>query len=163
MTGKDRLEAYLRENRVPFEVRHHPLAYTAQHVAQSEHVPGRLVVKVVVAKADGRFVMLALPAPYLVNLDKAAEALGVSAPQLASEDEFRDAFPDCDVGAMPPFGNLYDLPLYVDRALTEDERIVFQACTHTDTISMSYADYARLAAPVVADFAVGPKGPRLTA
>ncbi len=151
--SKERLEAYLRDNKVPFEVHHHPLAYTAQAVAQTEHVPGKMVCKVVMAFADDHMVMLALPASYRVDLAKAAAAVGARDLRLAHEDEFATAFPDCEVGAMPPFGNLYGLPVYVDSALAEDERIIFQACTHTDTVAMAYVDYARTAKPKVADIA----------
>lgn len=154
--SKEKLEAYLREHKVAFEVQHHPVAYTAQAVAQSEHVPGKMVCKVVMAVADGKMVMLALPAPLRVDLAKTASALGAKEVRLAHEDEFAALFPDCEVGAMPPFGNLYNTPVYVDQALAEDERIVFQACTHTDTISMAYADYARLASPKVVDIASRP-------
>lgn len=158
--SKDKLEAYLRESKVPFEVHHHPLAYTAQSVAESEHVPGKMVCKVVVALADGKMVMLALPAPYRVDLGKAAEALAAKDLRLAHEDEFAATFPDCDVGAMPPFGQMYNVPVYVDKTLTEDDRIMFQACTHTDTIAMAYADYERLAKPRVVDIAFRPAAAR---
>src|SRR3990172_7193008 len=109
MNCKERLEAYLRENKVPFQVVHHPLAYTAQEVAAAEHVPGKMLAKVVMVFADGKLVMLALPAPYRVDLSKAAAALGAREARLAHEEEFAAAFPDCEVGAMPPFGNLYDV------------------------------------------------------
>lgn len=153
MNCKERLEAYLRDNKVPFQVQHHPVAYTAQEIAASEHVPGKMLAKVVMAFADGEMVMLALPAPYRVDLAKAGAVLGAKEVRLAHEEEFAAAFADCEVGAMPPFGNLYDLPVYVDKALAEDETIVFQAGTHTDTISMKYADFQRLAKPTVAEFA----------
>ena len=153
MDCKERLEAFLRQNKIPFQVVHHPLAYTAQEVAAAEHVPGRMLAKVVMALADGKMVMLALPAPSRVDLTKAASMLGAKEVRLAHEEEFAAAFPDCEVGAMPPFGNLYDLPVFVDKALTEDEDIVFNAGTHTDTISMKYADYERLVKPAVGDFA----------
>jgi Ala-tRNA(Pro) deacylase len=150
---KDRLEAYLREKRVPFEVRHHPRAITAQEVAASEHVPGKMLAKTVMVLADGKMVMLALPAPYRVDMEKAGAALGVGEVCLAQEEEFEGAFPDCELGAMPPFGNLYDLPVYVEETLTEDEIIVFRAGTHTDTMSVSYADFERLVEPTVAELA----------
>jgi Ala-tRNA(Pro) deacylase len=150
---KDRLEAYLREHRVKYETQHHPPAYTSQEVAASEHVPGRMVAKVVMVMVDGHLVELALPAPYRVSLDRARLALGAEEVRLAEEAEFADAFPDCEVGAMPPFGNLYDVPVYVDSSLTEDEVIYFEAGTHTDTMSVGYADFDRLVQPTVADFA----------
>jgi len=150
---KDRLEAYLREKQVPFEVRHHPVAYTAQEVAASEHVPGKMLAKTVMVLADGEMVMLALPAPYQVDMEKAGTALRAGEVRLAREEEFEGAFPDCEVGAMPPFGNLYDLPVYVEETLAEDETIVFRAGTHTDTMSVKYADFERLVEPSVAEFA----------
>ena len=152
MDCKDRLEAYLREKQVPFEVRHHPRAITAQEVAASEHVPGKMLAKTVMVLADGKMVMLALPAPYQVDVDKAGKVLGVEV-RLAHEEEFEDTFPDCEVGAMPPFGNLYEVPVYVEAALAEDETIVFRAGTHTDTMSVSYADFERLVEPTMAEFA----------
>lgn len=148
-----KVEELLRANGIPFQVHHHPVAYTAQEVAAVEHIPGRLVAKVVIAFADDNMVMLALPAPQKVNLLKLAEEMGTDNVRLATEEEFCDVFPDCETGAMPPFGNLYGLPLLVDKTLAEDERIVFQAGTHTDTIEIDYIDYARLVHPRVANFA----------
>jgi Ala-tRNA(Pro) deacylase len=153
---KERLQGYLRENEVPFEAQHHPRAVTAQEVAATEHVPGKMFTKTVMALADEEMVMLALPAPYHVNPEKAAEALGARDFRLASEEQFEDAFPDCEVGAMPPFGNLYDVPVYVDVALAEDESIVFRAGTHTDTMSVAYADFERLVKPTLTKFADPP-------
>src|SRR3990170_5867028 len=153
MTASKRLESYLRDNKVPFQVVHHPLAYTAQEIAAAEHIPGKKLAKVVMVVADDKLAMLAMPAPAHVSIDKAAALLSASQVRLAREEEFAAAFPDCEVGAMPPFGNLYDVPVYVDEALAEDETIVCQAGTHTDTISLKYADYERLARPTGAAFA----------
>lgn len=153
MSALQRLQELLKENSVPFEVHHHPLTYTAQAVAEAEHVPGKMVMKVVMVMADGRLTMLALPAPYHLDSAKTAAAIGAGEVRLAREDEFESAFPDCDVGAMPPFGHLYGLDLWVDKALTADEFVVFQAGTHTDTIRMKYSDFARIARPKVADLA----------
>jgi Ala-tRNA(Pro) deacylase len=147
MSCKDKLEAYLRENGVPFEIHHHPPAYTAQRVAEAEHISGKMMVKVVMAFADGKMVMLAVPAPKHVSLTKAAEAIGAKEVRLAHEYEFAAAFPDCDVGAMPPFVNLYGIPVYADVELAQDESIVFNAGTHEDTIQMKYADFERLVKP----------------
>jgi Ala-tRNA(Pro) deacylase len=97
--------------------------------------------------------MLSLPAPYQVDLEKASKMLGAQEARLAQEEEFEGAFPDCEVGAMPPFGNLYGLPVYVEEALAEDETIFFRAGTHTDTMSVGYADFERLVEPTVAEFA----------
>src|ERR671918_2053880 len=144
MRHKERLETYLRENRVEFQVQPHPPAYTAQEVAATEHVPGRMFAKVVMAMVNGNLTMLVLQAPDAVDLQKVANALGANEVRLAAEDEFAPRFPDCEVGAMPPFGTLYNLPMYVDPALAANETIVVQAGTHTDTISVHYADFARL-------------------
>ncbi len=153
MECKDRLERYLRENRVPFEVQHHPRAVPAQEVAASEHVPGKMLAKTVMVLADGQLVMLAVPAPYQVDLEKVSALLEAGEVRLAEEEEFGDAFPDCEVGAMPPFGNLYGIPVYVEEALAEDEQIIFRAGTHTDTMSVRYADFERLVEPTVAEYA----------
>ena len=151
MTCKERLEKYLRENGVPFQSMTHPEVYTAQEVAAAQHVPGKQLAKVVIAEADGRMVMLVLPASYLVDFKKLQAILGASKLRLAKE-EFSDIFPDCAIGAMPPFGNLYDIPVYVDRTLTEGSEIVFRAGTHRDTMKIRYADFERLAKPEVGDF-----------
>jgi Ala-tRNA(Pro) deacylase len=156
MTCKERLEAYLHEQHVPFTAEHHRAAYTAQDVAASEHILGRLVAKVVVVFADSKMVMLVLPASHRIDLTRVGTAIGVRNVYFASEGEMAAAFPDCEVGAMPPFGNLYHLPVYVDRSLTGDETIVVQAGTHTDTIRLTYADFARLVEPTVAEFAYHP-------
>ncbi len=153
MGFKEELEAYLRENKVPYQVQHHAVAYTAQEVAASEHVPGRMLAKVVMLTGDGKLSMFVLPAPARVDLEKAAAVLSAKEARLAHEDEFADRFLGCEVGAMPPFGNLYGLPLYVDKSLAQDETIVFEAGTHTDTMSMKYADFERLSNPTVAEFA----------
>ena len=153
MNCRERLEGYLRDNGVSFETHRHPEGFTAQEVAAKDHVPGRMLVKVVMVLADQDLVMLATPAPYQVNLDRVGEVLGATEVRLASEEEFASAFPDCEVGAMPPFGNLYDLPVYVDEALAEDETIVVQSGTHTDTVRLRYADFERLVEPTAARFA----------
>jgi Ala-tRNA(Pro) deacylase len=154
MECRDRLESFLRDNRVPFEEQHHPRAVSAQQVAASEHIPGRMLAKTVMVLADGQMVMLALPAPYQVDLEEAAAALGVDEARLAEEEEFADTFLDCEVGAMPPFGNLYGVPVYVEKTLAQDETIVFRSGTHTETMSVSYSDFERLVEPTVAHFAL---------
>jgi Ala-tRNA(Pro) deacylase len=156
MDCKERLETYLREHSVPFEVQHHARAITAQEVAATEHVPGRMFAKVVMVLAEEKMVMLVLPAPHHVNPEKAAQALGIGEVDLADEESFEDTFPDCEVGAMPPFGNLYGVPVYADRSLAEDEMIVFRAGTHTDTMSIRYADSRRLVEPTLTEFADPP-------
>ena len=153
MDCKARLEKYFRDNGVGYQSMTHPVAYTAQEVSAAQRVPGRQVAKVVIVLADGKAVMLAQPADSRIDFVKLKVVLGAQELRLAKEKEFSDLFPDCDTGAMPPFGNLYDVPVYVDRALSEDVEIVFQAGTHRETMQISYQDYARLARPTVADFA----------
>jgi len=144
-----KLREYLDKQKVPYEVLSHRQAFTAQEVAQAQHVPGRELAKVVMVRSGGAFVMLVVPAPYRVDLERAKSAVGKTDLVLATEDEFRGLFPQCEAGAMPPFGNLYGLPVYVDQTLTRDEEIVFNAGTHTQTVKMKYADFARLVQPKV--------------
>jgi Ala-tRNA(Pro) deacylase len=131
----------------------HSTAYTAQEVAEAQHIPGRQVAKVVmVKKENGTPVMLVLPASHRVNFAWLREVLHAPV-TLEQEREFRDLFPDCETGAEPPFGNLFDLETIVDTALTKDEEIVFNAGSHWQTVRMRYDDYARLAHPRIAKFA----------
>jgi len=152
MRGLDRLRSYLDGQGVSYETHDHAAAFTGRELAEAEHGPGRTVTKVVMAFAGDRLVMLVLPADRRVNLDRLGEALGTPV-RLAHEEEFTPVFADCDEGAMPPFGNLYGLPVWVDRELTTDERIVFNAGTHTQTVRMRYADFARLVQPQVSSLA----------
>ena len=153
MQCQEKLELYLRAEGVPFEAHQHPPAFTAQEVAEREHISGKQVAKVVVVWADNQLVMLVLPASHQVDAAHLDALLGAQHVRLAHEPELAVAFPDCEVGAMPPFGNLYDLPVYVDTALSTAEMIVVAAGTHTDTLHLAYADYARLVKPNVATFA----------
>ncbi|MBI1738549.1 MAG: YbaK/EbsC family protein [Acidobacteria bacterium] len=147
-----RLKTYLDENKVHYTLMSHSPAYTAQAAAATMHVPGKELAKSVVVTAGSQSALAVLPASFHVNLKKLGELLGKPT-RLASEQEFISLFPDCELGAMPPFGQLYKLPVYVDRALEGDEEIVFNAGTHRDAIRMKYADFKRLASPQVADFA----------
>ncbi len=151
-TAKDRLQAYLRGKGVCFTLRYHAPAVTAQAVAQCERLPGDMVAKPVVVDADGRIVMLVLPASYMVDVAKVALALGVEEVHLVPEADLARIFNDCEVGALPPFGNLYGLDVYVDESLTHDKHIEFRAGTHTSTIGIDYSDFARLVKPQVIAF-----------
>jgi len=153
MKCRERLEQYLRENGVGFEVMTHSQAFTAQEMAAALHVPGEQVAKVVVACADQRMIMLVLAAPSRIHMDKARALAGAEKVRLAEENEFADLFPDCATGAMPPFGNLYDVPVYVDAALSGVEDIIFRVGTHRETIKMAYGDFERLVQPVTGEFA----------
>jgi len=152
MKCRERMEKYLRENGVGFEIKVHEQAFTMQEVAAALHVPGNQVAKVVIVCADDQKVMLVLPAPYRMNIDLVRDMVGAQEARLAKEDEFTDLFPDCATGAMPPFGNLYGVPVYVDRSMGEEPDMVFRLGTHRETIKMAYADFVRLAQPIVGDF-----------
>jgi len=148
-----RLQAYLDEHSIKYQVLTHSTAYTAQEVAQAQHVPGKEVAKVVmVKKEDGTPVMLVLPASHKVDFTQLREVLGAKA-ELEQEREFRALFPGCETGAEPPFGNLFNLETVVDTALAQDEEIVFNAGSHWQTVRMRYDDYARLVRPRIAAFA----------
>ena len=153
MECRERMEQYLRENGVPFEVMTHSRAYTMPEVAAALHVPGKQVAKVVMVEADGKMLMLVIPSPYRLDFAQVRAALGTEKVSLAKEQEFASLFPDCAPGAMPPFGNLYDVPVYVDQALAEKEDIVFRVGTHRHTAKVAYADFARLVQPAVGEFA----------
>lgn len=143
----------LNENRVRYEILHHPEAMTAQRIAQVEHVKGRHQAKVVILKSGGRHLMAVLPADRQIDLEKIGNVTGKSA-SLGKEEEFKSLFPDCATGAMPPFGNLYGLPTYVDKSLAEQDYIVFEAGTHTDAIKMNYGDYKKIVKPKVEELAI---------
>ncbi len=149
-----RLEEYLKKNHVDFKSFAHSEAYTAQEIAAAMHVKGRELAKSVMIKADGKFVMAVLPASFRVDLKKLKEALNEKDIRLATEDEFKTLFPDCEPGAEPPFGNLYNVETIVDKTLTKDEHIYFNAGTHYEAVEMGYKDFANLVKPKVADFAI---------
>ena len=152
-TCQERLIADFQEKGVTFEEFSFPEVYTAQEVAAQLHVPGWQLAKVVIAKVEGELAMLVLPAPARVDFSRLKEALGVKKVELAREREFADRFPDCEVGAMPPFGGLYQVPTYVDETLTKAGEIVFLAGMHNEALKLGYADYERLAQPQVLIFA----------
>ncbi len=154
MSVIDRLESLFLSDGVRYELFDHPLAISAQRAAQVEHVPGAEEAKVVVLRADGRHVMAVLPATHHVQLEKMKDLLEVEEVNLENQKKLESLFSDCEVGAMPPFGHLYGLPIVVDSSLAKSRHIVFNAGSHTEAIRMTYADYARIANPLVGDFAV---------
>jgi Ala-tRNA(Pro) deacylase len=156
MECRERLEAYLRENNVPFQVKRHETAYTMSEVAAAMHESGKHVAKVVMVQADGGMVMLIVPSSYRLDMSQVQDMLAVDKVRLAQEGEFDDLFGDCAPGAMPPFGNLYEVPVYVDRALTGQEEILFRAGTHQHMMKVAYTDFARLVQPTVGEFAYVP-------
>lgn len=146
-----KLRSFLNDAGVRYEVLTHPRAYTSEGVAAAQHVPGRELAKVVIVKSGGGFAMAVLPATSRLDLHKLGELAGDPHVVLATEDDFAGLFPGCEVGAMPPFGNLYELPVYADRRLAEDERIVFEAGTHTETVRLAWDDFERLVRPTLGD------------
>ncbi len=148
----DRLRQYLTDQHIYFEVQEHRQVYTIQEVAATLHEKGERVAKVFIAWTDGKPIMLVLPAPAQVDLDRVRGMLKAQEARRAREFEFAQTFADCDVGAMPPFGNVYQVPVYIDRSLMEEPYIIFQAGTHHTTMKIAMSDYQRLVNPVVSDF-----------
>lgn len=147
-----KLKDYLDSHHVKYVVIMHSTAYTAQEVAAYAHIPGKEMAKTVMVKVDGRMTMAVLPATQNVQFNQLKKALGAQTVELANEKEFRDLFPDCEIGAMPPFGSFYDVPMVVSADLAEDEEIVFNACSHREAIRMSYSDFENLVKPKILDF-----------
>lgn len=150
----EKLKDFLDTNNVKYVTISHSPAYTAQQIAASADIPGKELAKTVIVKIDDALAMAVLPASYKVDFDSLKEAAGAGKVELASEREFENMFPECDVGAMPPFGNLYGLPVYVAESLAEDEEIAFNAGSHTELIRMSYADFENLVKPKVVKFSL---------
>jgi Ala-tRNA(Pro) deacylase len=150
MLSLNKLKEFLDNSLVAYEVLTHPVAFTAQQLAAVQHVKGKQLAKVVVARGGSEFIMIVLPAPYHVGLQRARAVTGRQDLEIAHESEFASLFAGCEPGAMPPFGNLYNVPVWVDESFAQDEEIVFNACTHTEAIKMKYSDFARLVHPTVA-------------
>jgi Ala-tRNA(Pro) deacylase len=144
-----KLRELFDEANISYEVYNHPLAYTAQEIAAKQHFSGDAMAKVVMLKIDGALVMAVLMGSHKVSLATVRENLGAREVQLATEDEFVSRFPGCEIGAMPPFGNLFGLPVYVDPALEKDEYIYFNAGNHVQTVRLRYRDYEKRVHPRV--------------
>jgi Ala-tRNA(Pro) deacylase len=149
-----RLDTLLTDRRIPFQRLHHPTAYGASRIAQLLHVPGREVAKPVLLRTENGYIMAVVPANQRVDLDRVRECLDEEWVEMAGESEISRVFPDCEVGAMPPFGSLYHIQTLVDERLAEDERIVFESQNHDEAISMAYTDYEALEHPIKGQFAV---------
>jgi Ala-tRNA(Pro) deacylase len=147
-----RIREYLDSQNVPYEWLPHPQAFTAQEVAHSLHISGKRLAKTVIVDADGRTVMAVLPASHRLLMPELKAALEARHLMMLPEGELAKIFPECDLGALPPFGNLYGIDVWVDRAITDQGEIVFNAGTHVDAVRMKYADYAQLAKPHVGRF-----------
>jgi len=147
-----KLKAFLDENQVKYITITHSPAFTAHEIAVSAHVPLSDMAKTVIVMADDNAVMVVVPASQRVQLGRMREILGADTVCLADEAQFQALFPECEVGAMPPFGNLYGMDVYVSNRLCEDEEIVFNAGSHTELVRVAYSDFARLVKPVVVEF-----------
>ena len=148
----EKLLEYLVENGVDFELVEHPQAYAAQDVAYKAGVPGRAFAKTVLVKLDGLMAMAVVPAEHKINFHVLREVADAETISLALEDEFENRFPDCELGAMPPFGNLYGMRVFLDEELGETGHVAFNAGTHTELVTMSYADLVRLVNPQISRF-----------
>ena len=147
-----KVKTFLDANRVKYVTISHSKAYTAQGIAAIAHISGKELAKSVIVKLDGALAMAVLPASFQVDLAVLRRAVGVREAELANEHEFKQHFPDCETGAMPPFGNLYGIPVYVDETLTEDLEIAFNAGSHYELIRLAYEDFDRLVHPEVLSF-----------
>ena len=148
-----KLKDFLDTNDVRWVSIKHSPAFTAQEIAASAHIPGQEVAKTVMVKIDGEMAMAVLPATKMLSLSLLKEVAGAEKVEIATEAEFKDIFPQSEVGAMPPFGNLYDMKTYVAESLAVDEEIAFNAGSHTELLRVSYKDYERTVQPTVAKLA----------
>lgn len=151
-----KLREFLDHQNIKYVTISHSSAFTAQEVAQSAHIPGKALAKTVVVKLDGKLALAVLPASYIIDLERLKKATGAPETSVATEQEFRELFPECETGAMPPFGNLYGMDVFVDQRLREDEEIAFNAGSHTELIKLSYRDFERLVNPIALEFSVSP-------
>ena len=147
-----KLRAFLDQEKIKYINIIHSTAYTAQEVAASAHITGRELAKTVIVELDGNMAMAVLPANRKIVLQDLREVTGSEEVKFASEEQFKQAFPDCETGAMPPFGNLYGMDVYAAESLTENDQIAFNAGSHTEVIKMAYKDFERLVRPRVVSF-----------
>ncbi|MGW8281817.1 MAG: aminoacyl-tRNA deacylase [Gemmatimonadota bacterium] len=157
MTIAARIEQYLDEQKVEYEVIDHPIAFTAQEEAAASHIPGRQWAKTVEVLLDGRPAICAIPATRRLDLEKLRAMTGVDSVELATEGEMARLFPDCDMGAMPPFGKLYGQLTFVDEELRESERIAFHAGDHRSAIEVAYSTFERLADAIPGEISAPPR------
>ena len=147
------LRDFLDLNRIQYLVISHSVAYTAQGIAALTHTPGKELAKTVMVMVDGRLAMAVVPASFRVDLYRLKKYLKAGSVELASEFEFRDRFPDCETGSMPPFGNLYGMDVFVDQSLAEDKEIAFNAGSHRELVRMKFADFKNLVKPAILQLA----------
>jgi Ala-tRNA(Pro) deacylase len=147
-----RMRELLNHNGIKYVTFQHSPAYTAQEIAQSAHISGKNLAKIVMLKIDDEMAMAVVPASHQVNLESLKGAAIANKVELASEQEFKGMFPECEAGAVPPFGNLYGMKVFVSEALAEDVAIAFNAGTHTELVGLAYRDFERLVKPKVGNF-----------
>ena len=147
-----KVKEFLDDSSVSYDVMEHIPVFTAQQMAQIEHEPGKYVAKPVIVKVDGKNIMCVLAACYKINLGELKKQLGAETIELVDEKELGEIFEDCELGAEPPFGNLYNLPVIMDKALTSDDHIIFQDGSHDHAIKLNMEDYRKLVEPKVMDF-----------
>ncbi len=154
MDALTRVKQYLDQNNVTYQIILHEEVYTAQELAQALHTPGRELVKVVIVKADDTYWMAVLPASRKIDMNKLKTLLNAKTLSFATEQEMKVLFPEAEIGAVPPFGNLYGTNVCIDTTLSKDENITFNAGTHYAAIRLKYRDFERLLRPSVGDFTV---------
>ena len=152
-----KLKELFDEAKITYEVYNHPLAYTAQEIAQRQYFSGNQMAKVVMLKVDDKLIMCVITASQKIHLPTVRESLGARDVRMATEHEFISQFPDCEIGAMPPIGSLFGVPVYVDPRVTEDESIYFNAGNHVQTVCIRYKDFDRLASPQIVSLTEGKK------
>jgi Ala-tRNA(Pro) deacylase len=148
----NKLKEYLDKMHVKYETIKHDLVYSSQQIAEITHIRGKELAKTVMVKIDGKMAMAVLPASFKVDLFLLQKLAGATIVKIATEAEFKNLFAECEVGAMPPFGNLYDMTVYAEEKLAEDEEIVFNAGTHIELIKLAYKDFERLTKPKIGKF-----------
>ena len=149
------LKEYLDTNNVKYVSITHSTAYTAQEIAALTHTKGRDLAKTVIVKVDDQMAMAVLPASFHIDLEQFKQAAGAKTAALAGEADFRSRFPGCETGAMPPFGNLFDMPVFVDESLAKEQEIAFSAGSHNEVIRLAFEDFNRLVKPKLLKFVVG--------
>jgi Ala-tRNA(Pro) deacylase len=150
----EKIRGFLDQKGFCYECINHDQAYTAQGVAHVAHISGREIAKSVILSVDGKLVMAVLPANEKINFEALKDQLKAKKAEMVSEGVFKDRFPDCEVGAMPPFGNLYGMEVVVSKDLARDEYIAFNAGSHTSLIKMKFADYMEAVSPKLLEFGV---------
>lgn len=147
-----KLQEFLNSRNIKYVTISHSAAYTAQEIAASARIPGKELAKTVIVKVNGEMAMAVLPACYKIDFDLLKEAAAANKVELATEEEFKDKFSECEVGAMPPFGNLYGMDVFVADTLAEDQEIAFNCGSHTELIQMSYKDFEATVKPKIVKF-----------